>query len=499
MPDRPLHQPSLGVSLRLGLALALLAACARVGSGTGDPSDGSAVDGPGSPTVARPVHRPVVVPADATGQDLIMGRPDAGEAGPCKNLQCRQTACAGGGTTSLTGTVYAPNGKLPLYNALVYVPNAAVPPLPAEITCDRCGTIPAGEPIAAALTDAHGVFTLANVPSGANVPLVIQVGRWRRQITVPSVTACTENRLTDPQVTRLPRNRGEGDLPRMAVTTGICDNLVCLLPKLGIDPVEYGISGEGKAVTFFAGGQPDPGSVALTRFGPRLAQMRDASVLWGNLSELQKYDLAILSCECAEQLDNKGAAAWDAMTKYLAMGGRVFGTDFQYVWYKNSTDAALRGLASIPGGGIMPGDNPVLLDTSFPKGKALADWFAFVRPGFPYGEITCERVFDNFTSVATSPASRVWGSSAAVERMGTYPRFVTVNTPAGAPPGEQCGRAVHLDAHISPLEAFDVGTYPRDCGTDLVDGEQLLAFFLFDVAACVQEDSKPVLPPIIVE
>jgi hypothetical protein len=467
----------------MGLLLcsaAATAGCVRVGSAPRAGQDAGADDGRGGALGDAPRERTTV---DGVAD---------GVRGACKNLQCRQMECPNGGTTSLVGTVYAPNGRLPLYNALVYVPNAPLPPLPSALTCDRCGTIPAGEPIVGALTDAHGVFAIKNVPVGPDLPLVIQVGRWRRQVTIPSIAACVENRVDNPQLTRLPRNRSEGDMPRIAITTGICDNLVCLLPKLGIDPAEYGISGQNRAVTFFAGGRPDPGSVALTRFGP-LEGMSDASVLWGNLAELSKYDLTILSCECSEFLENKGAAAYDAMTQYLAMGGRVFGTDFQYIWYKNSTDLALRGLASIPGG-APPAENPVLLDTSFPKGKALADWFSFVRPGFPYGEITCDKVFDNFTSTMP-PSSQVWGSSPSIERTGIHPRFITVNTPAGLVASSQCGRAVHLDAHITPLNSF--GPFPSDCAADLEEGEQVLAFFLFDVAACVQEDSKPVLPPIL--
>src|SRR5690242_4918042 len=60
-----------------------------------DPSDGGTID-------AQPEASPISV--------------DVGSA--CKGLQCQQTACEGGASTTVTGTVYAPNGSLPIYNAL---------------------------------------------------------------------------------------------------------------------------------------------------------------------------------------------------------------------------------------------------------------------------------------------------------------------------------------------------------------------------------------------
>ena len=39
--------------------------------------------------------------------------------------------------------------------------------------------------------------------------------------------------------------------------------------------------------------------------------------------------------------------------------------------------------------------------------------------------------------------------------------------------------------------------FPADCGA-LSAGEMVMAFFLFDAAACVQDDPKPPAPPIII-
>jgi len=390
---------------------------------------------------------------------------------------------------------------LPLYNALVYVPNAAVPAFPPGLACDRCGALPAGEPLVAALTDARGQFTLQKVPSGTDVPLVIQVGKWRRQVRLPSIVACQTNAITDRDLTRLPRNRKEGDLPRIAVTTGTCDNLLCLLPKLGVDPAEWGVAGEGKPLTFYRGYEKAAlfGPEYEVHFDAHLAQMTAASALWGNLTELSQYDMTMLSCECDEHLENKGAAAYDAVNRYLGMGGRVFSSDFQYVWYKYSPDSKVRATAVInPGANPLQSDGTkVMLSTSLPKGKALADWYAYLAPGTTYGQIESRDVFNNFSSV-TPPAGQIWGSSVPAQPTASpHPTFFSMNTPVGAPVEQQCGRAVHVDAHIVDLRTAMLHEFPADCGS-LSPGELVMAFFLFDATACVQNDMEPPVPPPVV-
>ncbi len=152
-------------------------------------------------------------------------------------------ACEGG-TTSISGTVYDPAGRHPLYNVVVYVPSSTPQPITSGATCDACNGLYTGDPVATALTDADGNFTLTGVPDGANIPLVLQIGKWRRQLTLATVAACQDNPQPDHSLT-LPRNQAEGDIPSIAVSTGAADTLECLFIRMGIDAAEYGGGADG--------------------------------------------------------------------------------------------------------------------------------------------------------------------------------------------------------------------------------------------------------------
>src|SRR6266404_8626488 len=64
---------------------------------------------------------------------------NADVAGACQNLACQQTtctkgrcrqpACPGGQKTTVTGIVFDPAGRVPIYNVAVFVPNAPLKPL----------------------------------------------------------------------------------------------------------------------------------------------------------------------------------------------------------------------------------------------------------------------------------------------------------------------------------------------------------------------------------
>jgi hypothetical protein len=183
------------------------------------------------------------------GQSNVCG---GGGGGACTGLCTQQTACPNGGTTSISGTVTTPNGVLPIYGALVYVPNGAVQPFTTGVSCEQCGAAASGNPLVSTTTGPDGKFLLPNVPVSSNavgkvmdIPVVIQLGRWRKQFTIQT-TACG-NTIAPAAATALPKNKSQGDIPLTAISTGRVDALECVFKKIGIDVAEFtDPSGDGR-------------------------------------------------------------------------------------------------------------------------------------------------------------------------------------------------------------------------------------------------------------
>jgi hypothetical protein len=196
----------------------------------------------------------------------FLGKPDGPPQPACEGLQCKIVDCGSGPKTTLSGTVFAPNKLDPLYNVILYVPNGDLQPFPSGVTCDKCGAITSGSPIVTALSGSDGKFTLENVPAGDNIPIVMQVGRWRRKVVIPHVTQCTDNAL-DAEQTRLPRNKTEGDIPLIALATSPYDPEECILRKIGIDDSEFTVPTDTGRVHIYkgAGATPPDSRASSTR------------------------------------------------------------------------------------------------------------------------------------------------------------------------------------------------------------------------------------------
>jgi len=430
------------------------------------------------------------------------GQPEA-DAG-CENLECQISACDGGDGTTISGTVYDPPARSGLYNVFVYVPNKPLEAILDGPTCDICQARASGKPIASSLTDANGHFRITHAPSGNNIPLVMQLGKWRRKIFLPAVAPCTDNALdpvADKEKTRLPRKEAEfgeknNHIPKIAFTTG-CDMAQCfLLDRIGIDVNEFsGPGGSGRVHVYGGQGYSD------SMYGP--PNMGDAYALWGNASTLAKYDIVMSSCECNAYARDAQGPGYANLKTYLDGGGRVFATHFQYNFFASDAQCALgsgnNGTCKGPSafnnvadwsGEAPSSDTDYLIDTSFPKGKAFADWLDNVTPVNKknYGHIALIDTRINLKSPVVPTSRWIYTQNA--------PYYVSFNTPVGVPPANQCGRAVFSGAHVAGSYYAQTG-FPQFCGTnpwvDHSANEEAMEFLFFDLSSCVQDDTKP--PP----
>jgi hypothetical protein len=418
-------------------------------------------------------------------------------------LECLVPVCAAGSNTTITGKVYDPAGKMPLYNVVVYVPNGEVPAFTDGASCDRCGAS-ITNPVTSAVTDETGTFVLRGAPATTNVPLVMQVGKWRRQIVVPNVAPCVDTPLTDPNLTRLPRNKAEGDIPRIAIQAGGADAMECLPRRLGIEDAEFTTNaGDGRIHLYTATDNP-PGDLSVKAFAPTLnggAMLPHGQTLWQDLPTLMKYDIVILSCEGQSFAMEKPMAARQAMYDYASQGGRVFASHWHHVWFSD-------GPPPLPTTGTWasrgnPADAatamPATINQTFPKGEALAKWLVNVGASTVQGTLNVVGPRDNINAV-NPMTSREW---ITLENPNEQPphvvEYMSFNTPIGVPEAEACGRVVYTGLHVSnSVEDRTVQPpgHPGVCeNTELSAQEKAVAFMLFDLSACIQNDDLPPKPP----
>src|SRR5262249_59920460 len=94
-------------------------------------------------------------------------------------------------------------------------------------------------------------------------------------------------------LTRLPRNQSEGNIPHIAISLGGSDSLECLLRRIGVSDSEFTPPDQGGRVHLYRLG--DKAATTMQVNGAS-APVPDSSTLWGNLDALMQYDLMLLSC-----------------------------------------------------------------------------------------------------------------------------------------------------------------------------------------------------------
>jgi hypothetical protein len=423
--------------------------------------------------------------------------------GPCTGLQCQVHTCSGGGSTTISGVVYDPAVRNPLYNIVVYIPNSPLQPLKDGASCDSCSALYSGNPIATALTDPNGHFVIKNAPDGANIPIVVQIGKWRRTVTIPSVTQCQDNPQPDHSL-RLPRTRVDGqdaNIPNIAISTGGADTLECLLERIGVDKSEYGpgASSPGRIHIFqgnghggFGGGVPNTNPPAPS----------SSQAMWDSSQDLMQYDLTLLSCEGSETKNMNQ----QALSDYAAAGGRVFASHFHYAWFNTGPYGADNLATWSPGSNDMGNINATIETTlpngqPFPKGQALDQWLGNVG-ALQNGELPIQAARHNADVGAANMPSTTWIVADQNAQPAGATEYFSFDTPVGVPSDKQCGRVVFSDLHVGAASGDYGGlnsllpVVPDGCANNpLSPQEKALEFMLFDLSSCLTPNSQPPQPP----
>jgi hypothetical protein len=497
-------------------------------TGTASTSSGgrSSTSGAGSGGTATP--------GGPSGGGIIIGggggATSADASGPqCTSQgQCINHGCANNGHTTITGTVFDPAGINPLYDVVVYVPQTTPSALPSGASCYTCQSLYTGGVVASALTNPLGQFQIVDAPTGKNVPLVVQIGKWRKQYQI-DVNDCADNQQ---QALKLPSNASEGDLPQIAVSTGGSDTLECLLMRIGVDAGGGDAGGTGEytngaggtgAVHIFqggtnarggggggAGGRPTPGA-AMAGGSPA-----SATALWATAADLQPYDIVILSCEGGETAN----PVPQALNDYAAAGGRVFASHFHYAWFNNKVPFNGYNLATWTAGTQDTGTINAIVQqtlsdgvTPFPKGIAMEQWLANVNAltsttdgGTPELPILQSKHNADVTAANTPSTPWIVADQAAPKPGAT--EYFSWDMPVPTPAAGACGRIVFSDLHVGGASG-DYGepaggggglpanaVVPGGCANNtLSPQEKALEFMLFDLSACLTPvNEQPTVP-----
>jgi hypothetical protein len=435
-------QLTLIIAMVIAVAVLLLNACGSKGSGFVDPNGSSGGAGADSGVF------------DTTKDGSAVQRPPV--------------------VGWLRGKVVAPEGTIPVSNAIVYLTPAVPEVIPGSAYCDTCVHLTALEPYA--YTKSDGTFELGAYATG-NLKLVVQKGQFRR---IRDITVTTGDQGVPLDFTRLPSKTDptKGDtIPKIAMVIGGYDHVDESLKKLGVE--DFYRYGDGP----FGSG------------GPGIATGKTGTALMASGAELAGYHVTLLPCAAMgySQPDNGGFlcgaptdAEKTAFKGYVQSGGKLYVTDFAYeavrqTWpgYITFYDALMSPLDDYQSG-VGTACRGGAEDT---PGKAedtgLASWMTAIGEN----DIQLMAAWSRIAKVSPKP-----GVDAAGKPVTITPKvWMTTDTGEGVLPAtvsfeDKCGRVLFSTYHCE-----------GDAASGLLAQEKALLYVLLEVGVCVGQLPPP--PP----
>jgi hypothetical protein len=413
-------------------------------------------------------------PHDTGSMDMAMHGGD-GSTGGCQGLACFQVDCGNGVTTTISGTVTAPNGTDPVFDALVYVPTSMTE-FPPMIQCEVCSEPLGGTPLVQVVTKVDGTFTLVNVPATTAVPIVVQKGRFRKTFSIDT-TQCVDNPLT-PDQTRLPRNQTEGDLPHVAIGVSDYDQIECVLHGIGIDQGEFTKPTGSGAVHLYAN------STSISDGTESL------HALLMDPAKMATYNIIFIPCAIPTWQDLGDTATVNKnLFDYVNGGGRLYVTDYSYDYMEQVPQFS--PYIFFPGGGDMTNPQPPAAAESYWPGSnitgtvsdpTLAQWLDLLKQANG-DKIMLEGVFSVANATAadqmTYPSTTwVHGNDPTVDAA-DHPLTVSFDY-------NMCGKVLWSAYHTrEPGGASGWGTFPQYCLTPPIPQEKVLEYLILQISACV--------------
>lgn len=338
---------------------------------------------------------------------------------------------------TISGTVYAPNGSLPMANTLVYVTVTEPGPIPEGAYCDTCVALADGT---FATSAADGTFTInTELPTG-DVWLVVQKGQFRR-VRKMSVEKAGPLAIDDEDVT-LPgkSNPSKGDdVPKMAV----------LKDSMDFDKIDESLK-----------------KLGITDF-----DIMDDRSLLQNEATLMKYHVVFIPCGARVDPELKSSDSIGNLQKFVAAGGKLYVTDWSYEFVRQpfpgfvSWAEETNTLGSAATG--KEWDAPASASDT-----GLGDWLAATGD-------TAFSVKGNWTTITS--VNTTSGLDAKGEPVDIEPKvWVTAEKGGQSYPTtisfeNQCGRVLFSTYH----------TESSFSGTKLLAQEKALLYVLLEVGVCV--------------